>query len=76
MLDIEAFREINRIVEYDATSDTHKFALLKNVIDVCQKYDHLVDRGDGSVKIPLGLVVEGWMFDYLPIRQQNARGKF
>ena len=66
MLDIEAFREINHIIEYDATSSTYKFALLKNVIDVCQKYDHLIIKKDDIVEIPLGLIVEGWIFDYLP----------
>ncbi|WP_457596427.1 HNH endonuclease domain-containing protein [Hydrogenimonas sp.] len=79
MLNMETFRLINHVIEYDATSSTYKFVLLKNVIDVCQKYDHLIRMERDRVRAPLGLVVEGWMFDYLPfvfqgIRQQQARG--
>lgn len=80
MLDIEAFRQINHVIEYDTTSSTYKFALLKNIIEACQKYDHLITENDETAEVPLGLVVEGWIFDYLPfvferIRQQNARGR-
>ena len=66
MLDIEAFRQINHVIEHDATSSTYKFALLKNVIEVCQKYDHLIQESGEIVEIPLGLVMEDWTFDYFP----------
>ena len=80
MLNLDAFRRINHVIEHDATSSTYKFALLKNVIGVVQKYDHFAIQEEGTVRLPLGLVVEGWIFDYLPfvfagIGQQGARGR-
>ncbi len=76
MINPEALRQINRIIEHDKTSSTYKFALLKNVIDACQRYDHLITIDGDKAFIPLGLIIEGWIFDYFPfvfekIRQQN-----
>jgi len=77
MINLEALAQINKIVEHDSISSTYKFALLKSTIDACQRYEHLIDIDNDRVHIPLGLVIESWIFDYLPfvfknIRQQNA----
>ena len=77
MISLKALSQINRIIEHDKISSTYKFALLKNTIDVCQRYDHLIKIDNESAYIPLGLIIEGWMFDYFPfvfngIRQQKS----
>ncbi len=77
MISFEALSQINRIIEQDKISSTYKFALLKNTIDICQRYDHLIKINGEYAYLPLGLVIEGWIFDYFPfvfngIRQQNS----
>ena len=77
MISFEALSQINRIIEHDKISSTYKFALLKNTIDACQRYDHLIEIDGDKATIPLGLIIEGWIFDYFPfvfngIRQQNS----
>ncbi len=81
MINIQALKQINFIIENDKTSSTYKYALLKSTIDSCQRFEHLIHFKDQQVFIPLGLVVAQWIFDYLPfvfkgIRQQhsNANG--
>lgn len=78
MINIEVLRDINYIIENDSTSSTYKYALLKAVIHACQKYDHLISYTKESVKIPLGLIIESWIIDYMPfvyknISQQNNK---
>ncbi len=77
MINFESLSQINKIIEQDKISSTYKFALLKNTIDVCQRYDHLIHTEGEQSNIPLGLIIEGWIFDYFPfvfksIRQQNS----
>ncbi len=79
MISLDALSQINRIIEHDKISSTYKFVLLKNTIDVCQRYDHLVTMDKKMATLPLGLIIEGWIFDYLPfvfseIRQQHRGG--
>jgi len=76
MINIEALREINYIIEHDATSSTYKYVLLRSVINATQKYEHLIKIENSKANIPLGLVIEQWILDYMPfvfknIRQQN-----
>ena len=76
MISFEALSQINRIIEHDKISSTYKFALLKNTIEACQRYDHLIGVDSDHASIPTGLIIEGWIFDYFPfvfngIRQQN-----
>lgn len=78
MINIEVLRDINYIIENDSTSSTYKYALLKAVIHACQKYEHLISSTNESVKIPLGLIIESWIIDYMPfvyknISQQNNK---
>ena len=77
MISFKALTQINKIIEHDKISSTYKFALLKNTIDACQRYDHLINIDDEYATIPLGLIIEGWIFDYFPfvfngISQQNS----
>ncbi|MBT8343474.1 MAG: hypothetical protein KJO45_02040 [Sulfurovum sp.] len=77
MISFESLSQINKIIEQDKISSTYKFALLKNTIDVCQRYNHLIQTEGKHVNLPLGLIIEGWIFDYFPfvfngIRQQNS----
>lgn len=77
MISFESLSQINKIIEQDKISSTYKFALLKNTIDVCQRYDHLIQTEGTQANLPLGLIIEGWIFDYFPfvfnrIRQQNS----
>lgn len=79
MIDVDALKQISFIVENDKTSSTYKYVLLKSVIDASQRYDHLIKVEDSNASIPLGLIIERWMFDYFPfvfkgIRQQNSSG--
>lgn len=78
MIDTQALREINYIIENDAASSTYKYVLLKSVINASQKYEHLVRFEDARAIIPLGLIVEQWILDYMPfvfkdIAQQNNK---
>ena len=72
MIDIEALRQINYIIEHDATSSTYKYVLLKSTINACQKFDHLIKFDDEIAHIPLGLLVEQWILDYMPFVIQNT----
>lgn len=77
MINLKSLSQINRVIEQDKISSTYKFALLKNTIEICQRYDHLIKLDNKYAYLPLGLVIEGWIFDYLPfvfkgIRQQNS----
>jgi len=77
MIKFESLSQINKIIEQNKISSTYKFALLKNTIDVCQRYDHLIQIENNQANLPLGLIIEGWIFDYFPfvfksIRQQNS----
>ena len=66
MVDREALRQINYIIEHDSASSTYKYVLLKSVINASQKYDHLIRVENARANIPLGLIVEQWVLDYMP----------
>lgn len=78
MIDTEVLRQINYIIENDSASSTYKYVLLKSVINASQKYDHLIKIENSRANIPLGLIVEQWILDYMPfvfkdISQQNNK---
>ena len=78
MINTEALRQINYIIENDSTSSTYKYVLLKSVINASQRYEHLVKIENSRANIPLGLIVEQWILDYMPfvfkdISQQNNK---
>ncbi|QSZ42833.1 hypothetical protein GJV85_12175 [Sulfurimonas aquatica] len=66
MINTEALRQINYIIEHDSASSTYKYVLLKSVINASQKYDHLINIENSRANIPLGLIVEQWILDYMP----------
>ena len=72
MINIEALRQINYIIEHDATSSTYKYVLLKSTINACQKFDHLIKVDTKTAHIPLGLLVEQWILDYMPFVLQDT----
>jgi len=77
-IDIEYLIKVNKIIERERKSSTYKLALLKSTILAIRKFDHLIEKREKEVSIPLGLVVEDWFFTYLPfviknIAQQNNR---
>ena len=66
MINTEALRQINYVIEHDSASSTYKYVLLKSVINSSQKYDHLINIENNRANIPLGLIVEQWILDYMP----------
>lgn len=78
MIDVNALREVSYIIEFDSTSSTYKYALLKATINASQKYEHLISLHNDRAYIPLGIIVEQWIVDYMPfvfenIAQQNNK---
>jgi len=74
MINTEALRQINYIIEHDSTSSTYKYVLLKSVINASQKYEHLTTIEKGRANIPLGLIVEQWILDYMPfVFKENSQ---
>jgi len=71
MINTEALRQINYIIEHDSASSTYKYVLLKSVINASQKYDHLIKIENSRAHIPLGLIVEQWILDYMPFVFKN-----
>jgi len=59
-------RDLNQILERDATDTTYKFALLRAVSDVCQRHGPL-RKNDEWVWFPTGYLVERWLEYYYPI---------
>lgn len=63
---------LNRILERDATDTTYKFALLRAVSYVCQRYSHYLRKEDNIVWLPTGLLVERWLSYYYPIIESEV----
>ena len=64
---LEKFKELNTILERDATDTTYKYALLRGLSEICQHYTHYMELDDDRVWFPLGLLVEKWLLYYYPI---------
>ncbi|MCO4780820.1 MAG: HNH endonuclease [Candidatus Cloacimonetes bacterium] len=78
LININALSEISKIIEHDATSSTYKYVLLRSIIIACEKYEHLIVPDNNKVNIPIGLIVDQWIIDYMvfvfnDIAQQNNR---
>ena len=61
-----SIKDLNQILERDATDTTYKFALLRAVSDVCQRHDPLKDE-EGWAWFPTGYLIEKWLQYYYPI---------
>ena len=59
--------DLNRILERDAADTTYKFALLRALAYVCQRFSHFSINKDGLVWLPTGLLVERWLAYYYPL---------
>ena len=66
-MSVETFQELSTILETDSTDNTYKYALLRAVSEICQKYTHLMDIKGDLVWFPTGLIVEKWLLYYWPI---------
>lgn len=66
-MDKEIFSNIGKILERGKKSSTYKYALLRGTIEIIQENSpYLYTKGE-EVFIPLGLLVEKWLFYYYPI---------
>jgi len=68
-MDLAELRRINAIVERDKADATYKYALLRGVIEICQKHRHLGETDAETCRfcIPLGILVEKWILYYYPL---------
>ncbi|UUX92536.1 HNH endonuclease domain-containing protein [Methanoplanus endosymbiosus] len=85
-IDISELAKINSIIEHDRTDATYKYALLRAVVDTCQKNRNLVianatgDYPENSceeincdeVTIPIGIIIEKWIFYYYPLIESET----
>ncbi len=71
-MDNQVFKNISKIIERDAKSATYKFALLRGVIDIIQDNSPYIKLSDNVVEIPLGLLVDKWLFYYYPIFESEV----
>lgn len=67
--------ELETIISHDRKNTTYKIALLRALCDIAQSEQLAARwRPDGFVAVPLGLVVEKWLFYYWPIIEADGRG--
>ncbi len=72
---IRAVDEIEAIIFQDDKLTTYKLALLRALCEIAQTENCSVRwRNDGYVEVPLGLVVEKWLFYYWPIIAEDGAG--
>lgn len=62
---------VNKILERDSKSTTYKFALLRSVIDVIQENSPYIQIQEDRAYLPLGLVIEKWIYYYYPLFNSN-----
>ena len=66
-ISLETFQKLSTIIEQDQTDNTFKYALLRATSEICQDNTHLIKFDDKKATIPIGLLVEKWLFYYWPI---------
>jgi len=68
--------EIEAIIRNDDKKTTFKLALLRALCDIAQNESCLARwRPDGVVEVPMGLVVEKWLFYFWPIIGEDGSGE-
>lgn len=68
--------EIEAIISHDRKVTTYKLALLRALCDIAQSDNCSVRwRSDGFVEVPMGLVVEKWLFYFWPIIEEDGTGE-
>lgn len=67
---IRPLDQIESIMNRDRNTATYKLALLRALCDIAQtSFNHAMWHPNGEVSIPLGLVVEKWLYYYWPLIQ-------
>lgn len=67
------FRNIAQIVERESKTSTYKFALLRATIDVVAENSPFIQVIGDRVYMPLGAIIEKWIFYYYPIFASNIQ---
>jgi hypothetical protein len=71
-INTDSFIRISRIIARDSKDTSYKFALLRATHDVIDLYDHhIADLGD-RVSIPIGLIIERWLWYYYPLIESDV----
>ncbi|MBN1433100.1 MAG: HNH endonuclease [Methanomicrobiaceae archaeon] len=70
-MDLSDLKKINQIIEHDKADATYKYALLRGVIEICQKNRTLGRDEGGVVTFPLGILVEKWILYYYPLFESS-----
>ena len=63
----DCIRKINQIIERESKSSTYKFALLRAVVELVASQSPLIVQRGNRMDIPMGLVIEKWMYYYYPL---------
>jgi len=71
-MDLSEVRKINSIIENDRTDATYKYALLRGVIEICQKHQALGEVHENNVVYPLGILIEKWILYYYPLIESSV----
>ncbi|WOF16945.1 hypothetical protein F1737_09730 [Methanoplanus sp. FWC-SCC4] len=70
-MDFSELKKINSIIEHDKADTTYKYALIRSVIEVCQKHQVLGETKDNKVTFPLGILIEKWILYYYPLTESE-----
>lgn len=63
----EIFINISKIIEQESKTSTYKFALLRGTIELIQEYTPYTRVKEGRVFMPMGLLINKWVFFYFPL---------
>ena len=66
-IDTQSFIKVSKIIEQDSKDTSYKFALLRATIDVIKLYDQQIISLEDRVVIPIGLIIERWLWYYYPL---------
>ena len=70
-IDTRSFIKVSRIIEQDSKDTSYKFALLRSTVDVIKLYDQQILSLESRVVIPIGLILERWLWYYYPLIDTN-----
>jgi hypothetical protein len=63
----DTFINISKIIEQESKTSTYKFALLRGTIELTQEYSPYTRIKEGRVFMPMGLLINKWIFYYYPL---------
>jgi hypothetical protein len=67
----KVYINISKIIEQESKTSTYKFALLRGTIDLILENSFKKNIG-GRVHIPMGLLINKWIFYYYPLLESNV----